>query len=150
MDHDFIPVECDEETYEPLLEMVAGEASGSNTLIIIDDLASSKSIKSQSCKATSIAMHGRHTGLSVIIITQQYTSIALSYRLQASWIVAFCFPDGEDAEAFMKKHFRGYSKEEKERILNYLKKEEYAYIIVQKRNPRKRFMGLATKPITEI
>ena len=41
----------------------------SNTLIVIDDLASSKEIKKQSSEVTKLAMHGHHEGL-IIILTQ--------------------------------------------------------------------------------
>ena len=82
-DHDFIPVECEEETFEYFLKAARQESMDSNTLII-NDLASSRDIKKQASEITKLAMHGRHEGISTIILTQQYTSIAKSYREQIS------------------------------------------------------------------
>ena len=149
-DHDFIPVECEEETFEDFLKITQQESMDSNTLIIIDDLASSKEIKRQASEVTKLTMHGRHEGLSVIILTQQYMSIAKSYREQISWIVMFCPTDEEDAQPFAKKYLGRYSNEKREEILTFLEKKVYAYILVQLRHPRNKFLGSKNHPVKEV
>ena len=127
------------------------EAMDSNRLIIIiDDLASPKEIKKQASEVTKLAMQGRHQGLSLIILAQQHTSIAKSYREQISWIVAFSFTDEEDAQVFAKKNLKRLGEEKVEQVFNFLDKDKYAYVLVQLRHPRKKFVGSKNHPIKEL
>ena len=75
-DQNFFPNDCKGDIFEQFLKLTREESKDSNTLIIIDDLASSREIKKQSSELTELTMGGRHEGLSVIVLTQQYTSIA--------------------------------------------------------------------------
>ena len=59
-----------------LLTHTADLLSDSNSLIILDDCAVSKDLKSRSNKFIDLAFSGRHQGLSVWVLTQQLTSIA--------------------------------------------------------------------------
>ena len=78
----------------------------------------------------------------VIILSQQYISVAKLYRDQISWVVAFCFTDEEDMNVFSKKYLNRLPPEKRE-VLNFLSKESYAYIVVQLRPPRKKLIGSA-------
>ena len=49
--------------------------SGTNRLLILDDCAVSRVLKKRSNKFIDLAFSGRHSGISVWVLTQQLTSI---------------------------------------------------------------------------
>ena len=53
--------------------------SGFNTLIILDDCAVSQDLKKRSNKFIDLAFSGRHSKMSVWLLTQQLTSIAKAF-----------------------------------------------------------------------
>ena len=108
---------------------------------MIDDLASSKEIKKQSSELARFAMSGRHQNISLLVLTQQYTSCAKSVRDQLSWVVTFFPSDEEDMDVFAKKYLRRLSEEKREEVLSLLSEKKYAYILVQLRHPRKKFIA---------
>ena len=72
---DVFAVPCDHDYVETALETTVGFAMGANSLIVLDECASSQMVKNRTSKLVKLALHGRHIGLSTIVITQQLTSI---------------------------------------------------------------------------
>ena len=66
--------------------------SGFNTLIILDDCAVSQDLKKRSKNFIDLAFSGRHSKLSVWVLTQQLTSIAKAFRDNVACVVAFHNP----------------------------------------------------------
>ena len=75
-DPDVFGVPCDHDDVESYLENIVKFVKGTNSLIILDDCASTQSVKNRTSEMIKLAFHGRHIGLSTIVITQQLTSIA--------------------------------------------------------------------------
>ena len=132
----FYPIDCSSDKMEEFLAVARDESIDSNTLLILDDLACSKEIKRQSSELTELAFGGRHEGLSVIVLTQQYTSVAKAIREQLEWVVTFMLCDEEDLDVFLKKYLRRLSEEKKKEVLEILEKKKYAYILVQLRHQK--------------
>ena len=74
-DPDVFAVPCGHDYVETALETIVGFAKGTNSLIVLADCASSQTVNRTS-ELVKLAFHGRHIGLSTIVITQQLTSIA--------------------------------------------------------------------------
>ena len=67
-----------------------------NSLIILDDCASSQDVKNRTGEIVKLAFSARHYGLSTIVITQQLTSISKPYRDNISRVVSFYNPNQDD------------------------------------------------------
>ena len=88
-DQDVFAAPCDHDEVESYLETIVRFAKGTNGLIVLDDCASSQTMKNRTSELVKLAFHGRHIGLSTIVITQQLTSIAKPYRMNVSKVVFF-------------------------------------------------------------
>ena len=115
---------CDHDEVEEILKKIKDFAKNTNNLIILDDCATSKDVKSRTSELVKLAFSGRHIGLSTIVITQQLTSIAKAYRLNISKLVTFYTARKDD----MKDIFNNYMNcvEKKKEILETLKNKKYA------------------------
>ena len=49
--------------------------------------------------------------------------------------------DEEDLDVFAKKYLRRLPEEKKEEVINLLERKKYAYVLVQLRHPRKKFIA---------
>ena len=61
------------------LKYIMDNFKGTNSLIILDDCASTQSVKNRTSELVNLAFSTRH-GFSTMVITQQFTSIAKPYR----------------------------------------------------------------------
>ena len=53
-----------------------GSAKDGNANMVLDDVAASRAVKDQTGALVESAFSSTHDGLSVVVITQQFTSIA--------------------------------------------------------------------------
>ena len=116
---------CGHDEVDSYLETIVKFASGTNSIIILDDCASSKTVKNRISKLVKLAFHGRHIGLSTIVITQQLTSIAKPYRMNISKAVFFYTAHMDDRRDIFENYLCVERSEEK-KILETLKNERYA------------------------
>ena len=72
----FYPLPCDRNSVDDFIKYIVDNFRGMNSLIIIDDCASTQAVKNRVSELVSLGMHARHFGFSTIVITQQFTSIA--------------------------------------------------------------------------
>ena len=68
-DPNFFPIQCDQADIEYWLKEATSTFSGTNTLNILDDVASSQAVKNMVSKLVRFAFSARHYGLSVIVLT---------------------------------------------------------------------------------
>ena len=101
------------------------DARNLNSFIILDDCAASQTVKNRTSELVKLAFHGRHIGLSTIIITQQLTSIAKPYRMNISKIVIFYSARKDDRRDIFE-NYLCVEKEEEKKILETLKDNDYA------------------------
>ena len=76
---------CTHDDVERTVHDIVNFAKNTNSLIILDDCASSKDVKNRTSELVKLGFHGRHIGS--IVITQQLTSIAKPYRMNISKLV---------------------------------------------------------------
>ena len=123
---------CDHD--EGILREIVKFATHTNSVIILDDCAASQSVKKRTSELVKLAFHGKHMGLSTIVITQQLTSIAKPYREQMSKIVSFYNPDAEDEQVLFMKYMA--KAKDKDEIMEKLEKIKYARLEITLRVPR--------------
>ena len=102
-DPDVFAIPCDHDDVESYLETIVKFAKGTNSLIVLDDCASSQTLKNRTSELVKLAFHGRHVGLSTFVITQQPTSIAKPYRMNVSKVVFFYTARKDDRKDFFRK-----------------------------------------------
>ena len=80
---------CNHDEVEEILREIVNFVKNTNSLVILDGCAASKDVKNRTSELVKLGFHGRHIGLSTIVITQQLTSIAKPYRMNISKLVTF-------------------------------------------------------------
>ena len=123
-DPDVFAVPCDHDYVETALETIVGFAKGTNCLIVLDDCASSQTVKNRTSGLVKLAFHGRHIGLSTIVVTQQLTSIAKPYRVDVSKGVFFYTARKDDRRDIFE-NYLCVDRQEEKKIMETLKKEKY-------------------------
>ena len=131
-DPDVFAIDCEHDEIESTLETIGTITENNFTigdndqiLAILDDCASSKASKKQTSELVKLAMSERHVNISTIVITQQLTSVAKSYRENLSKFVTFYNPCRND----MKYIFNNYlyiDENEQKRIIETLRDNDYA------------------------
>ena len=134
-DKDFIVIPCDQDDVEYNLKKVTWIADGTNSLIILDDCASSQAVKNRTSELVKLGFSARHYGLSTIVITQQLTSIAKPYRENISKLVSFYNPSGKDMNTIFDEYLSSIDNSEKKKIILDLKNNNYATLQVLLRRP---------------
>ena len=133
-DEDYIVIPCDQDYTDNWLKYVVQHYKGTNSLIILDDCASGKSVKCKTSELVKLGFSARHYGFSTVVITQQLTSIAKAYRENISKLVTFYNPNKKD----MQEIFNDYldvTKEEEEHIKKTLKSQKYSKLEISLIHP---------------
>ena len=133
-DKKFFPIPCSQDQVEQFLEYVTSVFGGTNSLVILDDCASSQYVKNRSGEIVKLTFLARHYGFSTIIITQQLTSITKPYRVNTQILVTFYNPDKNDIRTLLEESVDG-TEEEYRDIKDKLKKNEYSTLEVYRRPP---------------
>ena len=110
----FFPIPCDQDEVEKFLKFVTHHFKNTNSLIILDDCASSQYIKNRSSEIVKLAFSARHYKFSTIIITQQLTSITKPYRTNTQILVTFYNPDKNDMKTLLEESVDGTEEEYRE------------------------------------
>ena len=92
-------ITCKQHEVEMFLKNVRFRFEGTNTLIILDDCASSKDVKGRTGELVDLAFSARHIGISVWVLTQKMTGITSSFRENVAAIVLFYTPSAKTTKA---------------------------------------------------
>jgi hypothetical protein len=134
-DPDFLPIHCDQDDVELWLKEIVSIAGGMNSLIIVDDAASSQSVKNRTSELVRLAFSARHYGLSTIVITQQLTSICKPYRENVARLVCFFNPNRSDMLTIFNDYLGTAERDEKDEIWRTLKEHKHARLEIDLRFP---------------
>ena len=134
-DEDYIVVPCDQDHVDYWLKYITQNYKGTNSLIILDDCASGKSVKSKTSELVKLGFSARHYGFSTIVITQQLTSIAKAYRENISKLVTFYNPNKKDMQEIFNDYLGSVTKEEEESIKLTLKSQKYSRLEISLIHP---------------
>lgn len=134
-DENVIAIPCEHSEIEAVLNHVVDVYKGSTTLIVLDDCASSKTVKSRTSELVKLGFGARHYGLSTIVITQQLRSIAKAYRDNVSKMVVFYNPSKKDMECIIDEYMCGVSKKEVAKIISILRSVKYSNLKINLTHP---------------
>ena len=129
-------VACDIDKVEDAIRGIVEFAAGMNSLIILNDCATSESRKKRTSELVKLGFFGRHRGFSTIVISQQLTSVAKPYREQISKIVSFFNPDAEDEEVIFKKYMKHVDDNEQKTSKKKLATIKYARLEINLEPPK--------------
>lgn len=132
---DVLAIDCAQDNVDAVLKYVTNVFKGTNTLIVLDDCASGQDVKNRTSQLVSLAFSARHFGLSVMVVTQQLTSIAKPYRENISKLVCFYCPSKSDMKVVMDDYLGNINKEEISTIVAALKNHKYARLEILLRHP---------------
>ena len=113
-DSDLFSIECDKDKVDKILHIVQEIFKGTDSLIILDDCASSQDVKNRTSKLVQLAFSARHSGLFTIVITQQLNSISKPYRDNVARVVTFYNPD-DDMNVIFRRYLGHSSKSERKK-----------------------------------
>lgn len=108
-----------------MLSAVTTIFKGTTTLIVVDDCASSQAVKSRVSELIRLAVSARHYGLSVIVLTQQLSSVAKPFRENISRLVTFSNPSKKDMKVITDDYLNGVPQEEIDELTNELRTMKY-------------------------
>ena len=125
-DPDFVIIDCGHDQVEYFLRPISFVAPGTNSLIILDDVASGQAVKNRTNELVRLGFSARHYGLAVIFITQQLKSVSKPFRDYISKRVSFYNPSGKDMTVLFVDYLGNVDKNERKDIVNTLKSHDYA------------------------
>ena len=134
-DECFFAITCDHDEVERYLREVTSYAKETNSLIVLDDCASSQAVKNRTSELIKLGFSARHYGLSTIVLTQQLTSIAKPYRENISKLVTFYSPSTKDLNTIFDDYLSTLDASEKKQIIYRLKNNDFARLEVLLRRP---------------
>ena len=120
---------CAQNEVENWLKLVSRFFEGTNTLIILDDCASSKDVKGRTGELVNLGFSARHIGISVWVLTQKITSITASFRENAAAIVLFYTPSAKTAKAIFDDYAGELSQDEYKGLISKLKERKFAHLV---------------------
>ena len=130
----FYPIICEQHEVEIWLKAASFTFKGTNTLIVLDDCASSKDVKGRTGELVKLGFSARHSGISVWVITQQLSSIAKPFRDNVAAVVLFYTPD-ETMEVIFKKYTGELTRNERRHMIANLKERPFGHLIFSLRRP---------------
>ena len=143
----YLPDASNGDEINELLAHAADLLSGSNSLIILDDCAVSKDLKSRSNKFIDLAFSGRHQGLSVWVLTQQLTSIAKPFRDNVAAVIAFHNPSQIGTKGIFEDYGGDLNAETRKRLTHLLKTERYSRLCFCLRFPFQCYLEIPASSI---
>ena len=108
---------------------------GTNTLIVLDDCASSKDVKGRTGELVKLGFSVRHAGISVWVLAQQLSSIAKPFRENVAAIVLFYTPSAKTTKAIFEEYAGELSHAELRQMISRLKEHKSAHLIFSLRHP---------------
>ena len=117
------------------LQLISFAFEGTNTLIILDDCASSKDVKKRTNELVKLAFSARHSGISVWVLTQQMSSIAKPFRENIASLILFSTPSAKDMKTVFEEFAGDLTKDEKEKYMKELKEVKFSHLDFSLRHP---------------
>ena len=126
---------CEQHEVEKWLKIASFHFEGTNTLIVLDDCASSKDLKGRTGELVKLGFSARHAGISVWVLAQQLSSIAKPFRENVAAIVLFYTPSAKTTKAIFEEYAGELSHVELRQMVARLKEHKFAHLIFSLRHP---------------
>ena len=134
-DEDVIIVIPDLDYIDETLQYIHETYKNTDSLIILDDCASSKDMKSRTDELTKLGFSARHDKLSIWVLTQQYSSIAKPFRENIGMLILFYTPSKNDMKTIIEDYGMELDKNEINEYINQLKSQPFSKLIFRLRHP---------------
>ena len=108
---------------------------GTNTLIVLDDCTASKDVKGRTGELVNLAFSARHVGVSVWVLTQQYTSVGKPFRNNLAALVLFYTQLYKTMKAIFEDCAGELSLDEVKQMIAGLKEQDFAHLIFSYHRP---------------
>jgi len=131
----FYPIICEQHQVELWLKLVSFAFEGTNTLIVLDECASSKDVKGRTGQLVRLGFSARHSGISVWVLTQQLSSIAKPFRKNVATIVLFYTPSAKTTKTMFEEYAGELSHDELRQMTARLKERKFAHLIFSLHHP---------------
>ena len=141
-DDDVIVFDPDIDQIDATLQLVHKQYKNTNTLIVLDDCASSRDMKQRSDELVRLGFSARHDGLSVWVLTQQYTSIAKPFRENIGMLVLFYTPNKTDMDTIVREYGMELDKSKVSSLIKRLKEKPFSNLIFRLRHPYNIFLNI--------
>ena len=89
-----------------MLKVASFFLEGTNTLIVLDDCATSRDVKGQTDEVIKLAFSAHHFSITVWVLTQQLTSITKAFREIVAVVVLFYMPLTMSIKAIFEEYAR--------------------------------------------
>ena len=131
----FFPIICKQHEVESWLKVESFIFEGTNTLIVLDDCAASKDVKGRTGELVELGFSGRHSGISVWVLTQQFLSIAKPFRDNVAAVVLFYTPSTKTTRAIFEEYGGKLSHEELKKMVEKLEERSFGHLVFSNRKP---------------
>ena len=126
---------CEQHHVEFWLKVASLAFEGTNTLIVLDDCAASKDVKGRTRELVKLGFSARHAGISVWVLTQQFSSIAKPFRENMAAIVLFYTSSAKTTKAIFEEYAGELSHVELKQMISRMKERKFAHLIFGLRYP---------------
>ena len=116
--------------------------SSLNILIILDDCAVSQDLKKRSNKFIDLAFSGRHSKISVWVLTPELTSIAKAFCYNVACVVAFHNPSQVGTKTLFEDYSGNLDADKRRKFCEVLKSEKVSRLCLSLRYPFKRYLEI--------
>jgi hypothetical protein len=134
-DDDIIIMVPNTEKINESIEYAYETYKNTKSLIIIDDCAFSKDVKSRVNILTKLGFSARHDNISVWVLTQQYTSIAKTFRENIGMLILYYTPSKNDVKEVIENYGMELSRDEVSDYIRQLKETPYSKLVFRLRQP---------------
>ena len=139
-----IPNASDEGEIDNLLRLCSIVYDRGENLIIIDDCSFSRDVKRKTSELVRLFCSGRHLGISIMLLTQQFTSVAKVLRDNASHIISFHNPSKKDFDTLLDSCGSSLSTQDSEKLRTALKEHKYSTLSFSLRHPYEIILEIPT------
>ena len=128
--------ELNDQTLESIIDQISGWSDeNENTVIVIDDFATSLKNKAVTRLINQICANRRHYKTSIILSVQWLNSISLNMRKQINYIIAFKFKNNKELRC-VADEFTKYDYNEFQEIAEYVFDKPYEFMVIDRDNNR--------------
>ena len=143
-DKNILVCDCDFDDVETYIKIsrcyINSKPNIKNSLIIFDDIVCSEDILRRTREITKLSFSGRHECISFILITQDFHTIPKKIRENCSKFVFFYNANKKQMETIFDKYLGYEEKEERNRIVHYLRNKKFSYLFINNESPYNHFV----------
>ena len=144
-DTNILVVDCDFDDVEQYIKIsrcfINSKPNIENALIIFDDIVCSEDILKRTSEITKLSFSGRHENISFVLITQDFHTVPKKIRENCSKFAFFYNANRKQMETIFYKYLGYETKEERGRIVQFLRNKKFSYLFINNECPYNHFVN---------